>query len=117
MLRQAFWTNTIPVGSHRDVDFPGFRRSRQRNASPRYLPKSCRLMPKMVLVFGNRRNHGNRIRRDQVYGGKRLKTVAHLGRNGNPITNRLGFGDALPDPHMRSNTGSLLIFETGEDSG
>jgi len=51
------------------------------------------------------------IREDQVYGGKRLRTVAHLGRTEIPITVDLGFGDALPDPHYEIEYGSILDFE------
>jgi len=51
------------------------------------------------------------IREDQVYGGKRLRTVAHLGKTEIPITIDLGFGDALPDPHYEIEYGSILGFE------
>jgi len=51
------------------------------------------------------------IREDQVYGGKRLRTVAHLGRTEIPITVDLGFGDALSDPDYEIEYGSLLGFE------
>jgi predicted nucleotidyltransferase component of viral defense system len=51
------------------------------------------------------------IREDQVYGGKRLRTVAHLGKTEIPITIDLGFGDALPDPHYEIEYGSILDFE------
>ncbi len=51
------------------------------------------------------------IREDQVYGGKRLRTVAHLGKTEIPITIDLGFGDALPDPRYEIEYGSILDFE------
>ncbi|MBU1287274.1 MAG: nucleotidyl transferase AbiEii/AbiGii toxin family protein [Alphaproteobacteria bacterium] len=51
------------------------------------------------------------IREDQVYGGKRLRTVAHLNKTEIPITIDLGFGDALPDPHYEIEYGSILDFE------
>jgi len=51
------------------------------------------------------------IREDQVYGGKRLRTVAHLGKTEIPITIDLGFGDALPDPNYEIEYGSILDFE------
>jgi predicted nucleotidyltransferase component of viral defense system len=51
------------------------------------------------------------IREDQVYGGKRLRTVAYLGKTEIPITIDLGFGDALPDPHYEIEYGSILDFE------
>jgi len=50
------------------------------------------------------------IREDQVYGGMRLKTVAHLGKTRIPITVDLGFGDALGDPAYQIDYGSLLDF-------
>ncbi len=52
------------------------------------------------------------IREDQVYGGMRLKTVAHLGKTKIPITVDLGFGDALGDPAYQIDYGSLLDFPT-----
>ena len=51
------------------------------------------------------------IREDQVYGGKRLRTVAHLGKTEIPITVDLGFGDALPNPQYEIEYGSILGFE------
>lgn len=51
------------------------------------------------------------IREEQVYGGKRLRTVAHLGKTEIPITIDLGFGDALPDPNYEIEYGSILDFE------
>lgn len=51
------------------------------------------------------------IREDQVYGGKRLRTVAHLGKTEIPITVDLGFGDALPDPQYEIEYGSILDFQ------
>ena len=51
------------------------------------------------------------IREDQVYGGKRVRTVAHLGKTRIPITIDLGFGDALSDPRYEIEYGSLLDFE------
>lgn len=50
------------------------------------------------------------IREDQVYGGMRLKTTAHLGKTRIPITIDLGFGDALGDPAYEIDYGSLLDF-------
>lgn len=52
------------------------------------------------------------IREDQVYGGKRLRTVAHLGKTEIPITIDLGFGDALPDANYEIEYGSILDFES-----
>ncbi len=51
------------------------------------------------------------IRENQVYGGKRLRTVAYLGKTEIPITIDLGFGDALPDPNYEIEYGSILDFE------
>jgi len=52
------------------------------------------------------------IREDQVYGGKRLRTVAYLGETEIPITVDLGFGDVLPDPQYEIEYGSILDFES-----
>ena len=51
------------------------------------------------------------IGEDQVYGGKRARTVAHLGKTRIPITMDFGFGDALSDPQYEIEYGSLLDFE------
>ncbi|MBL4768816.1 MAG: nucleotidyl transferase AbiEii/AbiGii toxin family protein [Rhodobacteraceae bacterium] len=62
------------------------------------------------LVFDAANLTAAAIREDQVYGGMRLKTVAHLGKIRIPITVDLGFGDALGDPDYQINYGSLLDF-------
>lgn len=48
------------------------------------------------------------IRDDQVYGGMRLRTTAHLKKTEIPITIDLGFGDAIGDPEFEVDYGSLL---------
>tara|TARA_R110000803_G_C11981045_1_gene320759 strand:+ start:2062 stop:2805 length:744 start_codon:yes stop_codon:yes gene_type:complete len=50
------------------------------------------------LVFDAAQIVTEPIREDQVYGGRRLKTKAYLGKTEIPITIDLGFGDALGDP-------------------
>lgn len=62
------------------------------------------------LVFDAANLTAAPIREDQVYGGMRLKTVAHLGKTRIPITVDLGFGDALGDPAYQIDYGSLLDF-------
>lgn len=64
------------------------------------------------LVFDAANLTAVAIREDQVYGGMRLKTVAHLGKTEIPITVDLGFGDALGDPAYQLDYGSLLDFPT-----
>ncbi len=62
------------------------------------------------LVFDAANLTAAAIREDQIYGGMRLKTVAHLGKTRIPITVDLGFGDALGDPAFQIDYGSLLDF-------
>lgn len=50
------------------------------------------------------------IREDQVYGGMRLRTAAHLGTTRITVTIDLGFGDALGDPQFQVAYQSLLDF-------
>lgn len=62
------------------------------------------------LVFDTASLTAVTIREDQVYGGMRLRTDAHLGSTRIPITVDLGFGDALGDPKFEIEYGSLLDF-------
>ena len=48
------------------------------------------------------------IRENQIYGGTRLKTTAHLGSANIPITIDIGFGDAVADPGYTISYPSLL---------
>ena len=50
------------------------------------------------------------IRKDQVYGGMRLKTTAFLEKTKIPITIDIGFGDALGDSDYTIDYASLLDF-------
>jgi len=50
------------------------------------------------------------IREDQVYGGMRLRTTAHLGSTRITVTIDLGFGDVLGDPQYQVAYQSLLDF-------
>lgn len=50
------------------------------------------------------------IRENQIYGGTRLKTVAHLGSAKIPITIDIGFGDAIADPGHTIDYPSLLDY-------
>lgn len=62
------------------------------------------------LVFDGASLTTARIRKDQVYGGVRLKTTAYLERTRIPITIDVGFGDALGDPGYTVDYASLLDF-------
>lgn len=62
------------------------------------------------LVFDGASLTAAPIREDQVYGGMRLKTVAHLEKTRIPITIDVGFGDALGNPDYTLDYGSLLDF-------
>ena len=50
------------------------------------------------------------IRKDQVYGGMRLKTAAFLEKTKIPITIDIGFGDALGDSDYTIDYPYLLDF-------
>lgn len=63
------------------------------------------------IVFDAGEITATEIREDQVYGGKRLKTTAYLGKTKIPITVDIGFGDALGDPNFEIEYGSLLDFD------
>ena len=63
------------------------------------------------LVFDAAQIVTEPIREDQVYGGRRLKTKAYLGKTEIPITIDLGFGDALGDPKFEIQYDSLLDFD------
>ena len=62
------------------------------------------------LVFDGASLTAAPIREDQVYGGKRLKTVAYLEKTRIPITIDVGFGDALGNPDYTLDYDSLLDF-------
>lgn len=62
------------------------------------------------LVFDAANLTAMLIREDQVYGGMRLRTTAHLGATRISVTIDLGFGDALGDPQYQVAYGSLLDF-------
>jgi hypothetical protein len=52
------------------------------------------------------------IREEQVYGGKRLRTIADLAGARIPITIDIGFGDAVTAPGYEIDYGSLLDFDS-----
>jgi hypothetical protein len=52
------------------------------------------------------------IREEQVYGGKRLRTIADLAGARIPITIDIGFGDAVTAPEYEIDYGSLLDFDS-----
>jgi predicted nucleotidyltransferase component of viral defense system len=105
----TLWT-IDPGRFTRDVDFLAFGEADNETLSSIFA-EILSLDAEDGLVFGIDEITATDIREDQVYGGKRLKTVAHLGRTEIPITIDLGFGDALPDPHYEIKYGSLLDFE------
>ena len=62
------------------------------------------------LIFDDASLTAAPIRKDQVYGGMRLKTTAYLEKTRIPITIDVGFGDAFGNPAYTLDYGSLLDF-------
>lgn len=62
------------------------------------------------LIYDTATLTAGTIREDQIYGGVRLKTEAHLGSTRIPITIDIGFGDALAEPKFEISYQSLLDF-------
>lgn len=105
----TLWT-TDPGRFTRDIDFLAFGETGDA-ALTSIFSEILALDTGYGLEFSTDSITTTDIREEQVYGGKRLRTVAHLGKTEIPITIDLGFGDALPDPHYEIEYGSILDFE------
>ena len=105
----TLWT-TDPGRFTRDIDFLAFGETEYATLTSIFA-ETLSLDAGDGLEFSIDTITTTDIREDQVYGGKRLRTVAHLGKTEIPITIDVGFGDALPDPHYEIEYGSILDFE------
>ncbi|MEM0985112.1 MAG: nucleotidyl transferase AbiEii/AbiGii toxin family protein [Pseudomonadota bacterium] len=105
----TLWT-TDPGRFTRDVDFLGHGKDDEQTLIDAFAD-ILSIDANDGLVFDTAEITASEIREDQVYGGKRLKTTAHLGKTKIPITVDLGFGDALSDPAYEIEYASLLDFE------
>lgn len=105
----TLWT-TDPGRFTRDVDFLAFGNTGDA-AMTAIFSEILALDADDGLAFSIDAITTTDVREDQVYGGKRLRTLARLGRTEIPIIVDLGFGDALIDPHYEIEYRSILDFE------
>ncbi len=106
----TLWT-ADPGRFTRDVDFLGFGapdNAHIRNAFSSILA----IESDDGLVFGSTELTLTDIREDQVYGGKRLRSVAELSGAKIPITIDIGFGDVITAPEFEIEYTSLLDFDS-----
>ncbi len=108
----TLWT-TDPGRFTRDVDFLGFGDDDEGQLKAAFA-EILAMDVNDGLTFDVADISASEIREDQVYGGKRLKTTAYLGKTRIPITIDLGFGDALGDPKFEIEYASLLDFESAK---
>ncbi|WP_169543968.1 nucleotidyl transferase AbiEii/AbiGii toxin family protein [Sneathiella aquimaris] len=108
----TLWT-TDPGRFTRDVDFLGFGDDDEGQLKAVFA-EILAMDVNDGLTFDSADISASDIREDQVYGGKRLKTTAYLGKIRIPITIDLGFGDTLGDPKFEIEYTSLLDFEAAK---
>ena len=108
----TLWTKD-PGRFTRDVDFLGFGSDDEEKLKDAF-EDILSIDAEDGLVFDTADLTVDEIREDQIYGGKRLKTKAYLGKTQIPITIDLGFGDALSDPGYEIEYGSLLDFASAK---
>lgn len=106
----TLWTSD-PGRFTRDVDFLGFGASDEEQIRDIFA-EILSLDAGDGLVFDTDALTVSDIREDQVYGGKRLRTLADLAGARIPITIDIGFGDAITAPGYEINYSSLLDFES-----
>jgi len=105
----TLWT-ADPGRFTRDVDFLGFGDDDEQQLQDIFAD-ILSIESEDGLVFDTAEIAASEIREDQIYGGKRLKTTAYLGKTEIPITIDLGFGDALSEPSYEIEYASLLDFQ------
>lgn len=93
----------------RDIDFLAFGPDDEENLRTAF-SEILAVEANDGLVFDAANLTAVPIREDQVYGGMRLRTTAHLGSTRITVTIDLGFGDALGDPQYQVAYQSLLDF-------
>ena len=104
----TLWT-ADPGRFTRDIDFLAFGNDDEASLKEAF-GEILSIEAEDGLVFDTANLTVTEIREGQVYGGMRLKTIAHLGNTKIPITVDLGFGDALGDSEYCVDYGSLLNF-------
>ncbi|OZB15164.1 MAG: hypothetical protein B7X55_10050 [Rhodobacterales bacterium 34-62-10] len=108
----TLWTSD-PGRFTRDIDFLGFGSSDEdalRNIFASILSSDAN----DGLHYGAADLTVRDIREGQIYGGKRLRTVATLDGARIPITIDIGFGDAITAPEYEIMYGSLLDFSAAK---
>lgn len=93
----------------RDIDFLAFGPDDEENLRTAFA-EILAVEANDGLVFDAANLTAVPIREDQVYGGMRLRTTAHLGSTRITVTIDLGFGDTLGDPQYQVAYQSLLDF-------
>lgn len=106
----TLWTSD-PGRFTRDVDFLGFGAPDDERIK-KVFAKILAIEAADGLVFDTDAITVSDIREDQIYGGKRLRTVAELAGARIPITIDIGFGDAVTRPGYEIDYGSLLDFDS-----
>ena len=104
----TLWTSD-PGRFTRDVDFLGFGASDEERIRDIFA-EILSLDAGDGLAFDTDALTVSDIREDQVYGGKRLRTLADLAGARIPITIDIGFGDAVTAPQYEIEYKSLLDF-------
>ncbi len=106
----TLWTSD-PGRFTRDADFLGFGASDEERLREIF-SEILSLDAADGLVFDIDALTVSDIREDQVYGGKRLRTLADLAGARIPITIDIGFGDAVTAPDYEIEYNSLLDFDS-----
>lgn len=104
----TFWTKDRGRFT-RDVDFLSFGAEDEATLT-QTIAEILAIDAEDGLIFDEASLTAAQIREDQLYGGMRLKTAAHLEKTRIPITIDVGFGDALAKPDYTLDYGSLLDF-------
>ena len=106
----TLWTKD-PGRYTRDVDFLAFGEDVEETLKATFA-NIMALEGDDGLLFDSTEIISSNIRENQVYGGKRLRTTAYLGKTRIPITIDLGFGDALSNPGFKIKYESLLALDS-----
>lgn len=106
----ALWTSD-PGRFTRDVDFLGFG-APDKERIKSIFADILKIEAPDGLEFETEAIAVSDIREEQVYGGKRLRTIADLAGARIPITIDIGFGDAVTAPGYEIDYGSLLDFDS-----
>lgn len=106
----TLWTSD-PGRFTRDVDFLGFGAPDDERIKSVFAD-ILKIEAPDGLQFETEATAVSNSREDQVYGGKRRRTIADLAGAGIPITIDIGSGDAITAPGYEIDYGSLLDFDS-----